>query len=133
MPPVEKGAASLIGAIILAPPSGADDAWRDRTRDPVIVSASGWNRGGKRAGGNELPLVMSDHSDWDALTATILETGAKESLDRPRPACGACALVRVAWDRGARRYAMRALAELLSDLAEAPHPAARHRRLVDYF
>lgn len=87
LPPVEKGAASLKGAIIFAPPSGADDAWRDRVRDPVIVSASGWNRGGKRAGGSELPLVMSDHSDWDALTATILETGAKEVwIDHGPPA-----------------------------------------------
>lgn len=87
LPPVEKGGASLKGAIILAPPSGADDAWRDRVRDPVIVSASGWNRGGKRAGGSELPLILSDHSDWDALTATILETGAKEVwIDHGPPA-----------------------------------------------
>ena len=85
--PVEKGAASLRGAVIFAPPSGADDTWRDRVRDPVIVSASGWNRGGKRSGGNELPLVMSDHSDWDALTTTILETGAREVwIDHGPPA-----------------------------------------------
>jgi putative mRNA 3-end processing factor len=31
-----------------------------------------------RQRGVELPLVMSDHADWDALTATIRETGAGE-------------------------------------------------------
>ena len=28
--------------------------------------------------GVELPLILSDHSDWDELTKTIRETGASE-------------------------------------------------------
>jgi putative mRNA 3-end processing factor len=28
--------------------------------------------------GVELPLVISDHADWDELTRTISETGARE-------------------------------------------------------
>ena len=75
---VEDGDGSLAGAVVFAPPGGASDSWRDRVADPVMVSASGWNRGGKRAGGSELPLVISDHCDWDALTHTIGETGAIE-------------------------------------------------------
>ena len=31
-----------------------------------------------RQGGVELPLVISDHADWDGLTATIAATGASE-------------------------------------------------------
>ena len=31
-----------------------------------------------RQGGIELPLVISDHADWDGLTATIQATGAGE-------------------------------------------------------
>ena len=31
-----------------------------------------------RQGGVELPLVISDHADWDGLTATIAATGAGE-------------------------------------------------------
>jgi putative mRNA 3-end processing factor len=31
-----------------------------------------------RQRGVELPLVISDHADWDELTATIAETGAGE-------------------------------------------------------
>ncbi|MEM7268753.1 MAG: MBL fold metallo-hydrolase, partial [Pseudomonadota bacterium] len=60
---IEKGDRSLAGAIVFAPPSSADDAWSKRLVDPVYVTASGWNRGGRRAGGVELPLTISDHSD----------------------------------------------------------------------
>lgn len=76
--PVEKGDASLAGAVVLAPPGGSADGWRARMRDPVTVSASGWNRGGRRSEGEELPLILSDHSDWDDLTHTIEDTGARE-------------------------------------------------------
>jgi len=31
-----------------------------------------------KQGGVELPLIISDHSDWDELTATIRDTGARE-------------------------------------------------------
>ena len=31
-----------------------------------------------RQGGVELPLVISDHADWDGLTSTIAATGAGE-------------------------------------------------------
>jgi putative mRNA 3-end processing factor len=42
--------------------------------------ASGWMRVRQRAKarGVELPLVISDHADWDELTATIEEVGAAE-------------------------------------------------------
>ena len=42
--------------------------------------ASGWMTVRQRARqrGVELPLVLSDHSDWDELTATIREVGPRE-------------------------------------------------------
>jgi putative mRNA 3-end processing factor len=42
--------------------------------------ASGWMRVKQRAKqrGVELPLVISDHADWDELLATLQETGAPE-------------------------------------------------------
>ncbi|TIU02878.1 MAG: DNA ligase-associated DEXH box helicase, partial [Mesorhizobium sp.] len=51
-----------------------------RFPDPISCFASGWMRIRQRAkqGGVELPLIISDHSDWDELTATIKETGAEE-------------------------------------------------------
>ena len=72
--------ADLAGTITLAPPSATSDIWTRRFPDPVTAFASGWMRVRARArqGGVELPLVISDHADWDGLTATIDATGAGE-------------------------------------------------------
>src|SRR6516164_417860 len=72
--------ADLAGTITIAPPSATSDIWTRRFPDPVTAFASGWMRVRARArqGGIELPLVISDHADWDGLTATILATGAGE-------------------------------------------------------
>ena len=72
--------ADLAGTITLAPPSATSDLWTRRFPDPVTAFASGWMRVRARARqrGVELPLVISDHADWDGLTATIAATGAGE-------------------------------------------------------
>jgi putative mRNA 3-end processing factor len=63
------------GAIVVAPPSAVADRWARRFPDPVAAFASGWMRVRARARqrGVELPLVISDHADWDELTTTIKE------------------------------------------------------------
>ncbi|HYE51960.1 MAG TPA: ligase-associated DNA damage response exonuclease [Azospirillaceae bacterium] len=68
------------GAIVLAPPSAGADRWSRRLPDPVVAYASGWMRVRQRARqrGVELPLVISDHADWDELTATLDEVAAPE-------------------------------------------------------
>jgi putative mRNA 3-end processing factor len=70
----------LAGAIVICPPSSIQDLWSRRFPDPVTCFASGWMRVRARARqkGVELPLVISDHSDWDDLCRTIQETGAGE-------------------------------------------------------
>src|SRR5215210_7093454 len=72
--------ADLAGTITLAPPSATADLWTRRFPDPVTAFASGWMRVRARARqrGVELPLVISDHADWDGLTSTINATGASE-------------------------------------------------------
>ena len=72
--------AELAGTIALCPPSSLQDLWTRRFPDPVPCFASGWMRVRARARqrGVELPLVISDHADWDGLTATIAATGASE-------------------------------------------------------
>ena len=72
--------AALAGTITLAPPSATSDVWTRRFPDPVTAFASGWMRVRARARqrGIELPLVISDHADWDGLTATIAASGAGE-------------------------------------------------------
>jgi len=72
--------AKLAGAIALCPPSVLHEPWSRRFFDPLTCFASGWMRVRARARQHrvELPLVISDHADWEGLTATILGTGAAE-------------------------------------------------------
>jgi putative mRNA 3-end processing factor len=72
--------AALVGQIVLAPPAAVADRWARRLAEPVVCLASGWMRVRQRArqGGVELPLVISDHADWDELNATVDEVGAPE-------------------------------------------------------
>jgi putative mRNA 3-end processing factor len=72
--------ANLAGTITLCPPSALGDLWTRRFPDPVTAFASGWMRVRARARqqGVALPLVISDHADWDGLTATIAATKAGE-------------------------------------------------------
>ena len=67
--------ADLAGEIVIAPPSALADRWSRRFADPVGAFASGWMRVRARARqrGVELPLIISDHADWDELTATVEE------------------------------------------------------------
>jgi putative mRNA 3-end processing factor len=70
----------LAGAIAICPPSALQDRWTRRFPDPVSAFASGWMRVRARARqrGVELPLVISDHADWDGLCATVAATGAAQ-------------------------------------------------------
>jgi putative mRNA 3-end processing factor len=63
------------GALVIAPPSAIADRWSRRFADPLAAFASGWMRVRARARqrGVELPLIISDHADWDELTATAHE------------------------------------------------------------
>lgn len=72
--------ADLVGQIVLAPPGAIADKWARRLADPVVCMASGWMRVRQRAkqGGVELPLVISDHADWDELNRTIDDVAAPE-------------------------------------------------------
>ena len=71
----EEGKKDFAGEIVIAPPGALADRWSRRFPDPVSALASGWMRVRARARQRavELPLVISDHADWDELTATIGE------------------------------------------------------------
>ena len=128
--------------------------WTRRFPDPVTAFASGWMRVRARARqrGVELPLVISDHADWDGLTATIEATGAGEvwvttgrktrwctgarraGLPRGRSISSAMAMRRsseaVAADRG---RGMNRFAELLDRLAYEPGRNNKLRLITAYF
>ncbi len=78
--PVRETEGDLAGEIVVAPPGAMTDIWSRRFADPVTAFASGWMRVRARARqrGVELPLVISDHADWDDLCTTVLETGCSE-------------------------------------------------------
>ncbi len=71
---------AMRGHVVLAPPSALNDRWSRRLPDPVTAMASGWMRVRQRARqrGVELPLIISDHADWDELTSTIREVAPRE-------------------------------------------------------
>ena len=79
--PATGSKADFAGRIIIAPPSALADRWSRRFPDPVTAFASGWMsvRARARQRGVELPLVLSDHADWDELTATLTELSPRET------------------------------------------------------
>jgi len=78
--PATGSKADFGGQIILAPPSAIEDRWSRRFPDPINAFASGWMRVRARARQRhiELPLILSDHADWDELTSTISELRPQE-------------------------------------------------------
>ena len=79
-PATSEARGDFAGQIIIAPPSALADRWSRRFPDPVAAFASGWMqvRARARQRGVELPLVISDHADWDELTATVDELAPGE-------------------------------------------------------
>lgn len=79
-PATDAGKAEMAGHIVLAPPGTLNDRWSRRLPDPITAMASGWMRIRQRAVQRnvELPLIISDHADWNELTDTILEIAPKE-------------------------------------------------------
>ncbi len=70
----------LRGKIVLCPPGALNDRWSRRLPDPITAMASGWMRVRQRARQRnvELPLIVSDHADWDELTQTLQELRPQE-------------------------------------------------------
>ena len=73
--------ADLAGQIVMSPPSALNDRWSRRLPDPITAMASGWMRVRQRARqrGVEMPLIISDHADWDELTQTVRDVDPQET------------------------------------------------------
>jgi putative mRNA 3-end processing factor len=111
----------LAGTIVLAPPGAVTDRWARRLADPVVAMASGWMRVRQRAKsrGVELPLVISDHADWNELNTTLDEVGAPEVwVTHGREE----ALIHAAAQRGIRGRALRLVGYGEEDEAEEDAP-----------
>jgi putative mRNA 3-end processing factor len=72
--------ADMAGHVVMCPPSALNDRWARRLPDPITAMASGWMRVRQRARQKnvELPIILSDHADWDELTETIAEIAPRE-------------------------------------------------------
>jgi putative mRNA 3-end processing factor len=79
-PATDTARNALPGEIVIAPPSAIADKWARRFADPIPAFASGWMmvRARARQRHVELPLVLSDHADWDELTFTAGELKPEE-------------------------------------------------------
>ena len=75
-----RTAKEIAGRIVICPPGSIADLWSRKLGDPVTAFASGWMRTRARARqrGVELPLIVSDHCDWDDLLRSIRDTEAGE-------------------------------------------------------
>ncbi|MCI1142114.1 ligase-associated DNA damage response exonuclease [Sphingomonas sp. WKB10] len=104
LPVADAKKADMAGHIVMCPPGALNDRWSRRLPDPITAMASGWMRVRQRARQKnvELPLILSDHADWDELTTTLTEIAPREVLGDPRPRGGAGPLVRTAPDERAR-------------------------------
>jgi putative mRNA 3-end processing factor len=79
-PATDEARKALPGEIVIAPPSAIADKWARRFADPIPAFASGWMmvRARARQRHVELPLVISDHADWDELILTVQELKPEE-------------------------------------------------------
>lgn len=81
LPVAGRARADLAGELVLAPPGAVADRWARRLPDPLVAVASGWMGVRQRAKqrGAELPLVISDHADWDELLQTLSDLRPEET------------------------------------------------------
>lgn len=72
--------AEMAGHVVMCPPGALNDRWSRRLPEPITAMASGWMRVRQRARQKnvELPLILSDHADWDELTQTLTEIAPRE-------------------------------------------------------
>ncbi|NNC72835.1 MAG: ligase-associated DNA damage response exonuclease [Sphingomonadaceae bacterium] len=80
LPATDTPKEEMRGAIVIAPPGALNDRWSRRLPEPITAMASGWMRIRQRARQRnvELPLIISDHADWDELTGTLEELRPRE-------------------------------------------------------
>ena len=80
IPTADVPKAQMMGHVVMCPPGALNDRWSRRLPDPITAMASGWMRVRQRARQKnvELPLILSDHADWDELTDTLTEIAPRE-------------------------------------------------------
>ena len=70
------------GKLILCPPSSLSDRWSQKFRNVIKGFVSGWMSIKQRVKQKniELPIVISDHADWNELLNTIKDVSPNNVL-----------------------------------------------------
>ena len=68
--------------LVLCPPSGLHDRWSQKFKNPIKGFVSGWMTIRQRIKQKNinLPIIISDHADWNELTETIKEVSPENVL-----------------------------------------------------
>ncbi len=78
----EKSPSQLINSLVLCPPSSLNDKWSQKFLNKIKGYVSGWMKIKQRIKQKniELPLVISDHSDWKDILKTVEDVSPSEVL-----------------------------------------------------
>ena len=72
----------LVNKLILCPPSSLNDKWSQKFKNVLKGYVSGWMKIRQRIKQKniELPIVISDHADWNELLQTVKDVNPTEIL-----------------------------------------------------
>ncbi len=78
----EKKPDELSNSLILCPPSSLNDKWSQKFKNVIKGYVSGWMRIRQRIKQKniELPLIISDHADWNEILRTVNDVEPSEVL-----------------------------------------------------
>ena len=70
------------GELVLCPPSALHDRWSQKFKNVIKGFVSGWMTIRQRIKQKNinLPIVISDHADWNELTDTVKEVSPENVL-----------------------------------------------------
>ncbi|MFL2661777.1 MAG: ligase-associated DNA damage response exonuclease [Alphaproteobacteria bacterium] len=78
----KKQTDELSNSLVLCPPSSLNDKWSQKFKNVIKGYVSGWMRIRQRIKQKniELPLIISDHADWNEILSTVNQVEPKEVL-----------------------------------------------------
>ena len=78
----DKSPSELISNLILCPPSSLNDKWSQKFKNTIKGYVSGWMRIKQRVKQKniELPIIISDHVDWNGILQTVNDVDPSEVL-----------------------------------------------------
>ena len=78
----KKNPNELLNSLVLCPPSALNDKWSQKFKNVIKGYVSGWMliRQRVKQKNIELPIIISDHADWNEIIDTVKEVMPSEVL-----------------------------------------------------